>query len=116
MNKRHFLKTVGGASIGLTLASVKHLFAGRAGILPSDLAQDEAFWAGIRARFRLKPDYINLENGYYCLQPQEVLEAFLGKVREINSEASYYMRTRQDEDKLAVRQRLSALAGATIKK
>jgi selenocysteine lyase/cysteine desulfurase len=113
MNKRRFLKTAGGASIGLTLANIKDLFAERAATPPGDLARDEAFWAVIRAKFRLKPDYINLENGYYCMQPQEVLGAFIERVREINTEASYYMRTRQYDDKLAVRKRLSALAGCS---
>lgn len=26
-------------------------------------SMDETFWAGIRAGYKLKPDYINLENG-----------------------------------------------------
>ena len=95
MNKRDFLRTLGGASVGLSLGDVAPLFAEAQGTPPSDLASDERFWAGIRAKYKLKPDYINLENGYYCMQPQEVLEAFIARVREVNTEASYYMRTRQ---------------------
>ncbi|MEO5760975.1 MAG: aminotransferase class V-fold PLP-dependent enzyme, partial [Vicinamibacteria bacterium] len=64
-------------------------------------------------KYKLKPDYINLENGYYSMQPQEVLEQFISRVREINVEASYYMRTRQTDDKLAVRKRLAAIAGCS---
>lgn len=30
------------------------------------VAGDEEFWATIRGGYKLKPDYINLENGYYC--------------------------------------------------
>ena len=86
MNKRDFLRTAGGASLGLALSDVTSLFAEVAHVPAEDLAQDEAFWPTIRAKFGLKPDYINLENGYYCMQPQEVLEAFIGKVREINTE------------------------------
>lgn len=113
MDKRDFLRTVGGASVSLALADVRALFAGAAERPPADLARDEAFWEGVRTKFRLKPDYINLENGYYCMQPQEVLEAFIARVREINTEASYYMRTRQQADKLAVRRRLAAMAGCS---
>ena len=113
MNKRSFLRTVGGASLGLTLGSVRAAFAERAQTPPLDLAGDEAFWATIRAKYRLKPDYINLENGYYCMQPQEVLEAFIERVREVNTEASYYMRTRQVAEKLKVRKRLAAMAGCS---
>jgi selenocysteine lyase/cysteine desulfurase len=111
MNKRDFLRTVGGASF--TIAFGERLPAQVAGVPHDVLAEDEAFWAALRGKFRLKPDYINLENGFYCLQPQEVLEAFIGKVREINYEASYYMRTRQADDKLGVRKRLAGLAGCS---
>ncbi len=111
MNKRDFLRTASVASMGVALSDVTSLFAEAAHVPADDLAQDEAFWATIRAKYKLKADYINLENGYYCMQPQEVLEAFIGKVREINTEASYYMRTRQYDDKLAVRKRLAGLAG-----
>ena len=113
MNKRDFLQVAGGASLGLAFADVKALFAEVAGTPPADLAQDEAFWARVRAKYTLKPDYINLENGYYCVQPQEILEAFIAKVREINTEGSYYMRTRQYDDKVAVGKRLAGLAGCS---
>ena len=113
MDKRSFLRTAFGASLGLTLGNTKALFARHASTPPADLAKDEAFWAGVRAKYRLKPDYINLENGYYCMQPQEVLEAFVEKVREVNTEASYYMRTRQVDDKLAARKRLAAILGCS---
>ncbi|MBX7187470.1 MAG: aminotransferase class V-fold PLP-dependent enzyme [Vicinamibacteria bacterium] len=113
MNKRDFLRATSAASVGVALSDVRSLFAEAAHIPVAELARDEAFWSAIRAKFKLKPDYINLENGYYCMQPQEVLEAFIGRVREINTEASYYMRTRQYDDKLAVRTRLAGLAGCS---
>ncbi len=113
MNKRDFLRATSAASMGLALGDVSSLFAEAAHIPAEDLAQDEAFWSTIRAKFKLKADYINLENGYYCMQPQEVLEAFIARVREINTEASYYMRTRQYDDKLAVRTRLAGMAGCS---
>jgi selenocysteine lyase/cysteine desulfurase len=52
------------------------------------MAGDESFWTTIRAKYRLKPDYINLESGYYSMQATPVLEAFIAKVREVNYEAS----------------------------
>jgi selenocysteine lyase/cysteine desulfurase len=82
--------------------------------VPENLASDEAFWAEMRAKFKLTPDYINLENGYYCFQPQEVLEQFIANVRTINVEASHYMRTRQVDDDLHVRTQLAALAGCPV--
>lgn len=109
MNKRDFLRTLGGASLGVFFAPGQ---LARYARLPVDaLARDEDFWVGIRTRYRLTPDYINLENGYYSMQAQEVLERFIGHVRDVNLEASHYMRTRQYPNKEAVRARLAALAG-----
>lgn len=113
MNKRGFLRTLGGVSVGLSLGEVAPLLAEVSETAPRELAADERFWAEIRAKFKLKADYINLENGYYCMQPQEVLEAFIARVREVNTEASYYMRTRQYAEKDAVRARLAGLAGCS---
>jgi selenocysteine lyase/cysteine desulfurase len=109
MNKRHFLRTMSGASIGLLLGD--QLWAQYAAVASEQLATDEPFWALIRARYRLTPDYINLENGYFVMQSQPVLDAFVGHVRDINYEASHYMRTRQFDDKLAARARLARMAG-----
>lgn len=111
MNKRDFLRTMGGASLGLLLGD--RLWAQYAELPPRTLAEDEPFWALIREKYRLKPDYINLEHGYFSMQSQPVLEAFVGRVREINYEASYYMRTRQFDDKLAARKQLATMAGCS---
>jgi selenocysteine lyase/cysteine desulfurase len=111
MNKRDFVKTVGGASAAMLLGP--QLMAQAQRTSPAVLAEDEAFWAGVRSKFRLNPDYINLENGYYCFQPEEVLEQFIGHVRRINYMGSRYMRTVKDDDKLRVRTKLAALAGCS---
>ena len=100
---------MGGASIGLLLGD--KLWAQYAALEPRQLATDEPFWAVVRSKYRLTPDYVNLENGYFVMQSQPVLDAFVGHVRDINYEASHYMRTRQFDDKLAVRARLARMAG-----
>ncbi len=111
MNKREFLRTAGNASLGLMFGP--DLLAHIARTPAAALARDEPFWAEMRAKFKLTPDYINLENGYYCFQPEEVLEIFIKNVRAINVEASHYMRTRKDPDKVVLRTQLAALAGCT---
>lgn len=116
MNKRQFIKTLTASSLVLpsfgknldkTLAKFEQQNL-------EELAQNEVFWAEIRKSYRIKPDYINLENGYYSFAPQETLEAFIGNVREINFQASYYMRTRQFDDKAEARKKLAALAGCSM--
>ncbi len=111
MDKREFLKTVGGASAAALLGP--RLFAQAQRTAPAVLAEDEAFWAAVRGKFTLAPEYINLENGYYCFQPEQTLEAFIGHVRTVNVMGSRYMRTVQVENKLRVRTRLAALAGCS---
>ncbi len=111
MNKRDFIRTMGGAAAGFVLGP--ELLAQLTAMPADQLAQEEPFWAAIRSKFRLTPDYINLENGYFCFQPEPVLEAFIGHVRALNLEGSHYMRTRMNDDKLRVRSRLAALAGCS---
>lgn len=109
MNKREFVGTLGRASLGLMVSP--SLLARYASVPHEEVAEDEAFWAAIRGKYRLTPDYINLENGYYSMQAEPVLEAFIQHVRSINVQASRYMRTRQTDDKLRVRTRLAKMAG-----
>ncbi len=109
MNKREFLRTAGGASLSLLFAPRD--WAKYVAMRPEHLAEDESFWLTIRGKYRLKPDYINLESGYYSMQAQPVLEAFIAHVREINYEASYYLRTKQVPNKAAVRDELAKIAG-----
>jgi selenocysteine lyase/cysteine desulfurase len=109
MNKREFLRTSAGGALGVLLGDT--VWARFADLPPSQLAREEDFWTAIRAKYRLKPDYINLESGYYTIQATPVLEAFIAKVREINYQGSYYLRTTQVPDKAAARDKVAALAG-----
>jgi selenocysteine lyase/cysteine desulfurase len=111
MNKREFLRTTGGA--GLSLLFAPRLWAKYAEMPVERLAEEEAFWLTIRGKYRLKPDYINLESGYYSMQAQPVLEAFIAHVRKVNYQASYYLRTSQVPDKAAIRGKLAEIAGCS---
>ena len=112
MDKREFLRTMGGASLALIFG--EQAWARYAALPPGTLAQDEDFWAQIRTKYILTSDYINLENGFYLMQSQPVLEAFIRRVRDINVQATRYMRTRMPDDNLAVRTRLAAMGGCPV--
>jgi selenocysteine lyase/cysteine desulfurase len=113
MNKRDFIRTAGGASLGLLFGD--KLWAQYAEMPFTRLAEDEAFWATIRAKYRLKPDYINLESGYYSIQSAPVLEAYIAKVREANYQGSFYYRGPRLADKAAVAAKLAAMGGCDPK-
>ncbi len=113
MNKRSFVKNF--SMLGLAgMPGVNQLdkwLKQHEHALPTTLASDETFWEGVRKGYRIKPDYINLENGYYCFLPQELLEKSIENIREINYQGSYYMRTVQFDNKKAMAAKLAALAG-----
>jgi selenocysteine lyase/cysteine desulfurase len=113
LDKRTFLKNSALLGLGALapFESLTNWIERYQHVAPEVLAEDENFWEGIRKGYRLKPDYINLENGYYCFLPQETLEAYLTHVREINYQGSYYMRTVQWDNKKAAAAKLAQLAG-----
>lgn len=113
MNKRSFLKSIAMVSIGSapTIEVIEKMLSNVSNLSAEEVAKDEDFWATIRGGYKLKPDYINLENGYYCILPQETLENFIQHVREVNYQGSYYMRTVQYDNKKATAAKLAKLAG-----
>ena len=94
----------------LSLDGLAQLVRSKSSIPSPELAVDEDFWEGIRKGYRLKPDYINFENGYYCFLPEQVLEKFIEHVREVNYQGSYYMRTVRQKNKKAIAAKLAAIA------
>lgn len=112
MNKRDFLKL---SLLGLTslpvIGTLEKLIDSTAHLTVDELAKDEGFWQEIRATYKLKPEYINLENGYYCFLPEDTLEHFISHVREINYQGSYYMRNHRTDDKDKVAAKLAEMAG-----
>lgn len=117
MDKREFLRTLGGISVsGLLRPDLlgKGLAARCAALPPTVLAEDEPFWAEIRKRYDLPSDRIDLEQGYYSRMEGSVLDAFTENARSVNRDAAFYMRTRQAEDKLAARSAIAQLAGCGV--
>lgn len=114
MDKREFLRTLGGTSLGVMFGGgllSDERWADVAQVPPATLARQEPFWEGIRASYTLTPDYVNLESGYFSMQAEPVLEAFVRHARRLNREHSRYMRTVMVADKARVQGRLAALAG-----
>lgn len=88
------------------VAAVEHLDL-------TEVANDEDFWLKVRGDYAIKPDYINLENGYYCFMPRQTLEHTIEHLRHINYEASYYLRTVQWENKNNVANKVAEIVGCT---
>lgn len=113
MDKRSFLKslTLLGLGASPTVSAMERMLAHAEHLPANQVAKDEDFWEGIRKGYKLKPDYINLENGYYCFLPQATLENYINHLREVNYQGSYYMRTVQWDNKKAMAAKLADMAG-----
>lgn len=115
MNKRSFLKTL--ALTGFSSAATMDLLAENL-LSYKDwpleaITQEEDYWKKIRKGYLLRPDYINLENGYYCFTPQEILNGYINHIKEINYQGSWYFRTVQWENKDKAAARLAATFGGS---
>lgn len=117
MDKRSFLKHVGMMSLAapLTFVQLEQAVAGVKGRDLADVAKDEDFWLQVRGDYQLKPDYINLENGYYCFMPKQTMEHTIEHLRTVNYEGSYYMRTVQWENKNKVANKVAEIVGCSGK-
>jgi selenocysteine lyase/cysteine desulfurase len=113
MNKRQFIKDIVLTSLAtpLGMASMAKSFKQKSHLPAAVLAKDEDFWTSIRNQYLLKPDYINLENGYYNFLPQPILIKFIEHIKEVNYQGSYYMRTVQFDNKKKIAARLAGIAG-----
>lgn len=112
MDKREFLQILAGWTASMPLGKALTEFLPTHSSLPlAEAVQDESFWLNIRQGYHLKGDYINLENGYYCMMPKYTLDQFAKHVQTVNYEASYYMRTVQQEDKLTSKKALAGIVG-----
>ncbi len=113
MEKRQFLKRLGQAALVTPLLTLPTDVSAKTNDSPYPKNDDEAFWRRIRMDYALKPNYINLENGYYNFVPTPILNKYMEHVRNVNFEASYYMRTEQWDNKNAVAARLAKLVNCS---
>lgn len=115
MDKRSFIKSMGLLGITGTgsLFHLDHWLQLHEHLGAEELAGNEDFWQGIMDGYRLKPDYINLENGYYSFLPQSTLEKYIEHIRAVNYQGSYYMRTVQWDNKKKMAAQLAAVAGCS---
>ena len=101
------------AGIPFSANSMEKMTQRSADIDPNLLAEDESFWAAIRKGYNLKPDYINLENGYYNFVPKVLLDKYMEHIREVNLQGSYNMRTVQFDNKKRMAEKLGTLLGCS---
>ena len=108
MKKREFIRNLGFAALAAPMVASGWEPLPQTHDDPYPEREDD-FWERIRRDYRLKPDYINLENGYYNIIPTPVMQQFVEHVKEVNYQGSYYMRTVQWDNKKRIAARLAGM-------
>ena len=113
MKKRDFIKTVIGAPVSIPFFEKLSVWVDELTDRdPLEVAKDESFWRNVRSGYRLRPEYINLENGYYNFIPEDTLENYIHHIRRVNYEGSYYMRTVRRRNRKLASSAVADLIGA----
>lgn len=74
---------------------------------------EDDFWFQIQKSYKQSPHFINLEAGYFSPQATEVMEGQIENIEMINETPSYYMRTRQWEDRARIREMIAEFGGVS---
>ncbi|MGB3852444.1 MAG: aminotransferase class V-fold PLP-dependent enzyme [Tunicatimonas sp.] len=121
-NRRNFMTKASGALAGTSVLSawdasalslVQRVSRQKAPVPADALASDEDYWQEVRRAFRVNPDFINLENGYYSLMAEPVTTAQIDDLAMINANHSFYMRRQHKEDRARIREQVAKLAGCS---
>jgi selenocysteine lyase/cysteine desulfurase len=114
-NRKKFLQQLGS---GLMLPSLPAWATAEGNNLPNldikdfehdGAADDERFWKKItRKYYDVSDDYINLENGYFGVQPKPVLQSFLENTTRVNKELARFARKEYPGVATAVKKELAA--------
>jgi selenocysteine lyase/cysteine desulfurase len=78
------------------------------------LPEDERYWKRIaRKYYEVADDHINLENGYYGIQPKPVLHAFQKNIITANTQAARFARKDYPGIAASVKKELAAFSGVS---
>src|SRR5262245_61092711 len=65
---------------------------------PDQVARDEAFWQSLASQYRIASPITNLENGYWGVMAQPVLDAYKANIDRVNTEGVQYIRNQYVTD------------------
>ncbi len=115
MNRRDVLKGIGLGVAGIPFISAKASLPSISEYKNSfreEIIQDEKFWKKFRKDFYDVPkDFINLENGYFGVQPRPVYKAYIKNIERVNINSSRFLRTGYSEEFNSIVKGLSKFAG-----
>ncbi|MEL6625941.1 MAG: aminotransferase class V-fold PLP-dependent enzyme [Bacteroidota bacterium] len=95
MNRRNVLKGLGLSLMASPFLSWAHDVDSfhEESIPVEGSPDDEGFWKKFaRKHYDISSDFVNLENGYFGVQPRSVLQAYQANIQKVNTLSSKYMR------------------------
>ena len=112
MKKRTFIKSFGAFSL-IPFFNIPSEFFDETSSIDSlkKISEEKELWETVRSHYKLNPDYINLESGFYNIIPSPTLNSFIDHVKRINYEGSFYMRNYLEKDKEETTNSLATLVG-----
>jgi len=112
MKKRTFIKSFGAFSLIPFFNIPSEVFDETSSIGSlKKISEEKELWETVRSHYKLNPDYINLESGFYNIIPSPTLNSFIDHVKRINYEGSFYMRNYLEKDKEETTNSLATLVG-----
>lgn len=117
LSRRGFM--VGGGTAGLVALSgaapavarsIARGIARPAGA-PAEVARDEAFWSSVAAQYRVTGEITNLENGYWGIMAEPVLETYKQLTGWLNRENTWFARRELGAMFAGVREKVADFLG-----
>lgn len=116
MNRRNVLKSLGAGMLSAPFLANASKNDPQLSEWKQEFTQekvtDEKFWRKFRREFYdVSDDFINLENGYFGVQPIPVHNAYLKNIEKLNKNSSRYLRTEYNKDYKKIVSDLASFAG-----
>jgi selenocysteine lyase/cysteine desulfurase len=114
-DRKQFLKHIGTGLLATSLPAIATAATNNLPMIdPKDFSgdgspDDEKFWKRIAKKYYdVEDDYINLENGYYGIQPKPILKSYLQHIDFVNENAARFARKDFPAINTAVKKELAA--------
>ncbi|MEJ8844577.1 aminotransferase class V-fold PLP-dependent enzyme [Lacibacter sp. H375] len=117
-DRKYFLRTLGtglvAASLPAVAAAGNDALIDESDFIDEGEATDEKFWKKIAKKYyEIADDHVNLENGFYGIQPKPVLEAFQKNVAVANKQAARFARKDYPAIAAAAKKEVAAFLGVS---
>ena len=117
-DRKDFLRTLGTGLVAAALPVVavadNDVLIDENDFITEGEATDEKFWKKIAKKYYdIADDHINLENGYYGIQPKPVLQAFQKNVAKANEQAARFARKEYPAIAAAAKKEVAVFLGVS---